>query len=702
MIIKTSRRQFQVGLPKSIRRAANKMVRAWGELRGSHPRNPDQFFINAFGGSRKTASGVFVDEDTALKFSAVFACIRILAETMAHLPLPLYRRRADGGKEQDRDDPRFRLLHDKTNDEQNAFEFREMMEGHAALWGNAYSVIDENNAGQISALIPLDPSRTSARRDPDTKEVFYDAHPGGEMVTFPASRILHIKWMSQDGLHGITPIELFREGVGLGLSAEEFQSRFFSNDASPSGVLKHPGELTETGHDNLQRSIDKQTRGNKNAHRFLILEEGMSWDQIGIPAKDAELIGTREFQIGDVARVYRMQPHKIGLMKDATFSNIEEQNIEHVTDTILPWAVRWEQALNMKLLTEEEQRTKFWEFNLEGLLRGNSDQRSNFYKTMWEMGVFSGNDIAARENLNPFPGGDMRFVPLNFIPLESAGQLPPSSDTAPRGLLGEGESRRVRVIESTDPASILEKRSLNSRRRLQSINKRLFVDAGNRIVSREVNEVGRMISATLKTREAIGEGALLQRIADFYEGFPVTARDILLPVLLAFGEGVQAASAEEIGADAAVSPLLSAFITEYAENFGGRHSLSSRRQLRKIIADSQADEISSNLRSRLGEWGEKRAAKIASREVIQAGAAFARATYQENGIQRIRWKTIGKNCPLCNKLEGRVVGIQGSFLAKGDTVDPEDGGKTKPLITRRVVKHPQLHDGCDCMIAAAA
>lgn len=699
---------MKIKFSPAIYRGASRVIRAWDELRGVHPRNPDAWLINAFGGSRETASGVMVDEDTAMRYTALFACVRILAETIASLPLPLFRRTADGGKEKATDNPLFQLLHDKPNDEQTSFEWREMMQGHAGLWGNAYSAIDENGRGEPSKLIPLDPSSTRPSRRPDGR-LIYEAHPGGgEMVVFPAERILHIKWMSQDGIVGITPIELYREAIGLGLAAEEFTSRFFSNDASPTGVLSHPGELKGQAHQNLKDSIDKQTKGLRKAFKYLILEEGMQWTQIGIPAKDAELINTRKMQIQEIARIYRMQPHKIGVLDDATFSNIEEQNIEHVVDTIRPWAVRWEQALNMKLISDRDRLSLFFEFNLEGLLRGNSQQRSSFYQILWQMGVLSGNDIASMENLNPFEGGDKRFVPLNFIPLDSAGELPASSDEAPRAILLRAlhqlearSAQPLQLMESSDPGSILERRSLNSRRRIQAINKRLFVEAGNRIVTREVNEVGRMITRSLSAREAIGTGTLLRRITEFYEDFPIAARDIILPVMLAFGEGIQAAAAEEIGAAATVSPLVNALITEYSENFGVRHSLSSRNQLHAIIKDSPGTELETDLRRRLSQWAETRAAKIASREPIQAGAAIARQTYQENGIQRLRWQTIGKNCPLCNQLAGRVVGITRNFVEAGETVDPQDG-KTTPYEVRRGIKHPQLHDGCDCMVSAAA
>ena len=683
-------------LPKAIYRAAYRVIRAWDEIRGVHPRNPDAWVINAFGGSRVTASGVFVDDDTAMRYSAVFACVRNLAETLASLPLPLYRR-VGPGKELALDESLFFLMHDQPNEEQTSFEWREMMEGHVALTGNAYSAIDRNNAGEISRLIPLNPDTTFPRRTP--QGIVYEAHPGGRHVVLPSQAVLHIKWMSRDGLVGISPIEQYREAIGLGLAAEEFTSRFFSNDASPSGVLSHPVELGEKALQNLRDSIDKQTRGNANSHRYLILEEGMSWAQIGIAAKDAELINTRKFQIEDIARVYRMQLHKIGMLDKATFSNIEEQNIEFVVDTIRPWAVRWEQEMNSKLIDPEDKRELFFEFNLEGLLRGDSKTRSEFYLKMWQMGVFSGNDIAQKENMNPFPGGEKRFVPMNFVPLEEAGLIPDSDDVAPRGLLTEGETR-IQLLESSDPLSKLEKRSLNSRRMIVARFRRLFLEAGQRIVSREVNELGRMITRTLSSREAIGTGSLVRNLNAFYMEFPQIARDILLPIAIAYGEAIGAAAAEEIGADVVLAPSVNALITEYAENFGVRHSISSRNQLQQIIREAPGPDLETQLRRRLSEWGTTRAGKIAQREPIQEGAAVARETYRGNGFPTLKWKTVGKNCPLCNQLDGKTVGIGSNFVNPGETVDPRDG-ETTPLKVRRGIKHPPLHQGCDCMVTAA-
>ncbi len=680
--------------------AVGKIVaRAWAELRATkgffgHPRDADAFFISGFGGTQ-TASGVPVNEDVALRFSAVFACVRILSETIASLPLITYRRLPGGGKVRATEHPLFHLLKDRPNLEQTSFEWREMMQGHLAIWGNAYSVIDFNNAGEVSQLIPLDPRKTIPRRLPDG-ELVYDSHPGGQRRTFPAERILHLKWMSQDGITGISPIQLYREAIGLALAAEEFTSRFFSNDASPSGVLTHPGELKELGMQNLRDSIDKQTRGVNKSHNFLILEEGMQWSQIGVPAKDAELILTRKFQIEEIARIYRMQLHKIGVLENATFSNIEEQNIEHVVDTIRPWAVRWEQSLALKLIPPEEQDEIFVEYNLDALLRGDSKSRGEFYNTLWSMGVFSGNDIATLENLNPFEGGDQRFVPLNFIPLEAAGDMPASNDTPPRGALAEGEERG----ETSGSLNTIELRSVGSRRRLQAASKRLFLEAGQRIVSREVNEIRRMIKATIGAREAVGTGTLRQRITDFYANFPVVARDIMLPVLLAYGEGIHAAAAEEIGAAPVISATINKLITEYAENFGVRHSIGSRNQLLALINETDGAELEAVLLKRLSEWADTGAGKIANREPIQSGAAIARTTYRENGITKIRWVTVGKNCPLCDQLSGKVVGITRNFVEGGETVDPKDG-KTSPLTVRRGILHPQLHGGCDCMVTAA-
>lgn len=404
--------------------------------------NPDAWLWDAFGATPSRA-GVRVSERTALHIVPVFAAVRLLANTLATLPWLTYKRLAVG-KERAPTHPTYRLLHDRPNPEMTPFTFREALMGHLLLWGNAYAEIERDNSGQAIALWPLRPDATVVKRRP-TGEKYYETTVDGRAYPLPAADVFHVPGLSFDGLVGYSPIRLHRESLGLTVAAEEYGARFFGDGSQPRGVLTHPGKLTTEAKIKLKDQWKSAYTGLANSHRTAILEEGVGWQAIGLPPEDSQFLETRKFQVTETARMFGVPPHMIGDMERATFSNIEHMQIGFGVYSVLPWSTRWEQVANWACFRAPDRGAFFSEFSMEGLLRGDSQQRATFYKEMFATAVFSVNDIREKENLNPVEGGEQRFVPLNMVPLDAARDLAlrPKAVGAPSAKAGRAVDERA-------------------------------------------------------------------------------------------------------------------------------------------------------------------------------------------------------------------------------------------------------------------
>jgi len=384
--------------------------------------NPDRWLVEELGGG-KAKSGVVVNEQSALRVTAYLAAVKIISETVASLPLIVYRRLQPRGKERAPDHPLYTVLHDQANSEMTAYQFRETLQGHICNWGNGYAEIERDGAGRVIGLWPLLPDRTWPERDPVTQRIRYRTTlPDGDQVILPYERVLHIPGFGYDGLVGHNPVRLAREAIGMALATEEFGASFFGQGATPSGVVEYPNTLSDEAYERYVKSVREAYEGLSKAHRLMILEQGLTFKQITIPPEEAQFLETRKFQVSEIARIFRVPPHMLGDLERATFSNIEHQSIEFVVHTIRPWLVRWEQAIRMKLLTPAERREFFAEFLVDGLLRGDIKSRYEAYAVGRQNGWLSANDIREMENMNPIPGGDVYMVNGNMMPVEQAGE----------------------------------------------------------------------------------------------------------------------------------------------------------------------------------------------------------------------------------------------------------------------------------------
>jgi HK97 family phage portal protein len=370
---------------------------------------------------RNSRTGINVTEETALYSVAVWACVRLLSETLASLPLFLYKRIDPRGKEKATDHFLYNLLHDAPNPEMTSMTFRETLMAHLVTWGNAYGLIDWEDYTTAKAIWPMRPDMVMVSREEGKIVYRYTVPREGRSIILPAYRVLHIPGLGFDGLIGYSPITMAREAIGLTMATEEFGARFFGNGAQPGLVIKHPGQMSPTSRDNFTKSWEESHKGLEKAHKAAILEEGMDVKAIGIPPEDAQFLETRKFQRGEIASFFHIPPHMIGDLEKATFSNIEQQSLEFVVYTMRPWLVRWEQAINMKLLNVNEQKDYFAEFLVDGLLRGDFVSRTQGYWTAIQGGWLSPNEIRELENKNPREGGDNYLQPVN---MQISGQPP--------------------------------------------------------------------------------------------------------------------------------------------------------------------------------------------------------------------------------------------------------------------------------------
>ena len=402
------------------------------------------FFGNSSAGKR-------VNERSAMQMTAVYSCVRILAEAVAGLPLHLYRYKEDGGKEKAIDHPLYLLLHDEPNPEMSSFVFRETLMTHLLLWGNAYAQIIRNGKGEVIALYPLMPDRMTVDRDRDGKlyyeyTVSTDDAPTvkGTVVRLKPSDVLHIPGLGFDGLVGYSPIAMAKNAIGMAIACEEYGAKFFANGAAPGGVLEHPGTIKDP--QRVRESWQSTFGGSGNANKIAVLEEGMKYTPIGISPEQAQFLETRKFQINEIARIFRVPPHMVGDLEKSSFSNIEQQSLEFVKYTLEPWVIRWEQSIQRTLLTQEEKSAYFVKFNLEGLLRGDYQSRMNGYATARQNGWMSANDIRELENLDRIPaeeGGDLYLINGNMLPLKQAGAF---ADTTTTG--EEDSDEKILELES--------------------------------------------------------------------------------------------------------------------------------------------------------------------------------------------------------------------------------------------------------------
>ncbi|HXH05863.1 MAG TPA: phage portal protein [Vicinamibacterales bacterium] len=449
-------------------------------------------------------SGIVVSPELALTLSAIWRGVTFLSGNLASLPCNVIRRLETGGREVDETHRLFPLLRWAPNAWQTPLEYFEMVIGHVLLRGNAYAEIVEGRRGFADQLIPRHPDRMTVRMRADGEIVYEYRLPTGQTRRYGMDRIHHVRGFGSDGLRGLSLIEYGAQAMGAHLAAESYAARFFSHGATAAVAVSHPGVLGEEGRQNLDQSIRQYLSGLRNAHGVLVLEEGLQPHVIGIKPEEAQLLATRKFTVEDVARWLGLPLHVFMSTETSAqaYASLEVKSLELIIYTFRLWAVRLEQALMRDLLLERERGVYTIQFNLDALARGDFKTRAEFYSKLFGVGAFSPNDILELENRNPVAGGDQRFVPANFVPLEQA-------------------ATRMRVVAEPEATrAALLARGLDARL-VQFVE-----DAAARLIRRE-----RVAVQRAAVRHAASPEAWQAWLREFYdEHATIVARDLRVPL----------------------------------------------------------------------------------------------------------------------------------------------------------------------------
>ena len=636
---------------------------------------PEKWLVDWFKGGTETPAGVNVTEDTALHYGPFFAGVRIISEDLGSLPFPLFESLDPRGKRRAKEHPLYQILHDAPNAVMSSQTFRETLTGHAVMWGGGFAEIVRKR-GIVRELWPLRPDRMRIKFNRKTRALAYDYddQTNGIRRLFLPDEILHIYGLGFDGVRGYSVLELARNSIGAGVASETFGASFFGNAAKPAGFLRHPGVLGDGARKNLRESIEAMHRGSDKAGRLALLEEGMEWQQIGIPPDDAQFLETRRFDVLDMARWLRLPPFMLAELGRATWNNIESEKIDYVTKSLRTWLTRWEQGVWMRLLDSEEKETLFAEHTIEGLLRGDTKSRFESYRIGREIGVYSADDINELENRNPLPDdkGSVYFVPLNWVPAPS-----PDDDGGP------GRERRNRSAES--------------RRRIARAFEPLCADIEGRLAKIERNQVLRLVKKHLGDPSRT-TAAFAADVSELYDGeiFEQTT-ERWLPTMETFAGQISTEAADEVNWTG--STALGNWVLAYVGSHAGHRVRASAGRLIDIVTGAETPEKAAKaVAAQLDKWVESRAAQVARKESIQMSNAAAREVWRTAGVRQIQWVATGKSCPFCDQLNGKTVGTEQAFMDAGTDFEGTDG--TSLPVTHNTF-HPPAHSGCDCMVVAA-
>lgn len=659
-----------------------------------------------------SGGGGSVTPGSAMQIATVFACARVLAEGVAMLPLEL-RARETRGSRAAIEHPLFVLLKELPNPEMTSAELRETMMGHLAGWGNAFAQKVPDAAGRWLELWPLRPDRTAPKRADDGRLVYEHQDGQGRTRTLEAWEVMHIRGLSPDGLMGYSPIAVARRTFERKAAMEEAETAFYRNGAAPGVVLTHPGKLQDKAFERLRSSWEARHQGPQNVNRPAILEEGMDIKSIGIPQADAQFLESEKFTSNQIAALFKVPSHMINDLERATFANIEQMSLEFVTYTLMPWLIKWEQAIARDLLGVDERKRYFAKHKVQGLLRGDNASRAQYYAAGLQWGYMSINDVRELEDLNPVANGDTYFVPLNMVPIGQAVQGPVIEQTPVRAVTEHvGEHRPLSCTCSAcererqaageqraeDEGEDADEQLRGSRVEMALAMRPVLEDVARRVTRREVQDVRRALGKEMRKR---GRDEFMAWLSEFYQNFDGVVEENFRAALLSYARSAMLAAAAELGKKSkGLTDALRAFVEEYLAVMGDEWAGSSRRQLEALLTEAEAagaDPVEL-IEERLAGWEETKPGKAADQHAFEALNAFVIAAYGAYQVRTIVWLASGESCPFCRSLSGKRAGIEEYFVAGGSSLD---AGTGEPMLVRRNVRHGPLHGGCDCVVRAA-
>ncbi len=376
------------------------------------------FLMNLF--NAETDSGESVTSENAIKTATVYSCVKILANHVAMLPCQIFQITEEGKRVRQKEHRVSKLIETRPNPYMTPFEFKQTMESHRQLYGNAYAEIEWGRDGYPKNLWILNPKLTKVMRDTKKNKIWVTTTlPNGQYVKLPYTSIIHLKGLSVNGLTGLSPIEVARQTIGSQMASQKYLNKFYNHGNTASGILKVPVQLNKEAKDKVRNEWEQYSRGLTNAHRVAILDAGIDYQAIGMTQADAQFIETQKFTVSEIAKIFNIPPHMLGELEKATFSNIEQQSMEFVRDTLTPLLVSWEQTLQYQLLSTEDIKAGYYiKYNLNSILRGDSSSRATYYEKMIQLGIYSINEVRELEEKDSIENGDKHFVSLNYVSLE--------------------------------------------------------------------------------------------------------------------------------------------------------------------------------------------------------------------------------------------------------------------------------------------
>jgi len=689
--------------------------------------------LEVLGGGPRSWAGKVVNQETAKTISGVWSAVTTIAGSLGSLPIRVVQFRADGrSRDQVFNHPLHHLLNVSPSSGISAVSMKEAAQAQLLLGGTTVMDMPRNRAGQIEALHLLRQDRyevvarqvTNTQLEP--RIILRPAIAGEQPRALMPGQALRICGVGGDGITGWSVIRYARETMGHAIAQEEYGARFFNNDATPRGVLEHPGELSKEAKSSLREHWNGLYGGSSNAHRVAVLEEGMEFKPVQLNAEDTQFIEGRKFTLRDVARWFNIQPHKIGDMADAKWANIDAQNLEYLQDTLMHWLVRWVQALAGQALNDverDELRLGF-EFDFRQLLRGDVAARSEYFQKRFLTASITPNEIRMEEGENPMPGGDELYVQSQFVPVSMVEEMvasqvasnnrpppPPPGAGEDDGDDGEGEDDGDGDGETLNIQGHLEKarrrvaredRAFQDRVNLREDFMEDFVDRGERQVRGELREVGKLVDQHLDG-DFVDAPAFREALEVYYrEDFPDFASGIWRPGFRAYAGAVlpQAVDeVEELEDGVPDAEELADFVDGYTDTAVNGMAAGARRRLQAL---SERDEPLTEVQTQLEQWkGEdegvsSRAERIASRHVNEENQAVSAFVWAAMGVSFLVARTVGDSCPYCNAIDGTRVAPGSAFFDVGDTLQPEGVDQALTFSSRK--GHPPFHQGCDCVI----
>lgn len=367
----------------------------------------------------RSSTGLNVTSMSAMRLSAVYSCVRVLSETFAVLPFKLYRMSDDGGRDLVKDHWIYRLFAKRPNSFQTPFEWREMIQGHLCLRGNAFNELTIDSNGQITDLVPIHPDRIKAQLMENGDYSYIVTDLNGTQRRLSRGKVWHLRGLSSDGITGMNPIEIAADVLGLGIAAQTYGARFFANDAKPGGWLEMTGKFADNEAKEDFKKSWAEAQGGRNRGKTAVLQSGMKYHELNMNNNDAQFLETRKFSRSEIASLFRIPPHMIGDLEKATFSNIEQQSLDFVIHTMTPWAERWESSIESVLMLSDDADLEV-EFDFANLLRGDSAARAAYYTSGINAGWLVRNEARIREGMNPIVGLDEPLIPLNMVTIDDS------------------------------------------------------------------------------------------------------------------------------------------------------------------------------------------------------------------------------------------------------------------------------------------